>query len=230
MKYAIAKALAHADVPSSLAVVIKAVATAPNKAALLETGLTADYLKDKYDSGSKEARQKQWKAGFAIVAGEQGVASSGLSGVASHITAKGFSPFVLPANWVDVLGDMDAPTEDKVLSTSERKGEVLSDPTPDMLRAVDEVWDVIVSMGMQNGKEKPPVKAFMSIMDAGMDAGAQRRGEYRDGTVLLHTDLAAGPLLKKVALEELAHHVTGATDMSRDLQDWLFRLVVAIVW
>ena len=43
-----------------------------------------------------------------------------------------------------------------------------------------------------------------------------------------HTDLGVGQshMLLQVALEEVVHHVTGAGDMSRDLQDFLFRLVV----
>ena len=226
VRYAIAKALAHAEA-ELLSVVIKRIATADNKAALLETGLEANTLKGVYESDTKEARSEQWKKAFVMVAGEDGVAASGLAGVASHIEAKGKKPFILPTNWIDVLGHLDAPTEDKVLSASEKAGETLSDPTPDMLRSVDDVWELLTTYEMTNGKEKPPVKGFTQIMTA----GAQKRGEYRDGVVLLHEDIGAKcPLLYKVALEEVIHHVTGAGDMSRDLQDFLFRLVTTMVW
>lgn len=226
VRYAVAKALAHATA-GDLAKIIKAVATADNRAALVESSLDASYLEDKYSDENREERKTEWQDAFKRVAGEDGVASTGLTGVASHIRGKGKEAFVLPSNWVKVLGEMDAPTEDRILSASEKAGEVLSEPTADMVKAVDDVWDLLKLYDMTNDKEKPPVKAFMSIMDA----GTQRRGEYRDGTVLLHVDMGSmSPLLRKVALEEVAHHVTGAGDMSRDLQDFMFRLVSVIAW
>jgi len=225
VKHAIAGALAHAD-SGALAVVIKQVGTAPNKAALIETTLTGDYLKARYD-GNKDGRKKNWQDAFRLVAGEDGVASSGLAGVASHLVNKGKLPFVLPGNWIEALEEMDVPTENKVLTASEKTGETYSDPTPDMVRAVDEVWELLKSFDMTMGKEKPPVKGFVQMMVA----GGQKRGEYRDGTVLLHNDIGTmSSLLRKVALEEVVHHVTGAGDMSRDLQDFMFRLAVMMAW
>jgi major membrane immunogen (membrane-anchored lipoprotein) len=62
-------------------------------------------------------------------------------------------------------------------------------------------------------------------------------GYYRDSVVYLNADLApagtgdAGVLsnrLVKVALEEVAHYVTGATDNSRDFQDYLLELAVKL--
>lgn len=62
-------------------------------------------------------------------------------------------------------------------------------------------------------------------------------GYYRDGVVFINSDLApegvadVGQLsnrLLKVALEELAHFVTGATDNSRDFQDYLLELAVKV--
>jgi len=64
-------------------------------------------------------------------------------------------------------------------------------------------------------------------------------GYYRDGTVFINSDLAggssafAGPQalpdrLVKVALEEAAHYVTGATDNSRDFQNFLLDLSVKL--
>ncbi len=226
VKYAMSKALSAAPA-GDLAVVIKAVATAGNRAALVETSLSADDLKDRWNDDTKVARQERWQEAFRLVAGVQGVASAGLAGVASHIEAKGFEPFVMPSNWVDVLKDMGAPNEDEVLSASEKAGEVLSEPTADMVAALDEVWGWIVAYDMTNGLSKPDVQGFMSIMDA----GGQKRGEYRNGVIMIHTDLGMGrsPLLLKVMLEEVVHHVTGAGDMSRDLQDFLFRLVVTLL-
>ena len=89
---------------------------------------------------------------------------------------------------------------------------------------------------LTNGKEKPPVKSFTSILDAGV----MLNGYYRDGEVFINRDLAgAGSIvagrdglsdrLIKVAMEETAHFVTnGATDNSRDFQDYLLEVAVKL--
>ena len=62
-------------------------------------------------------------------------------------------------------------------------------------------------------------------------------GYYRNGEVFINSDLAGSVSviagsdalsnrLLKVALEEVAHHVTEATDSSRDFQDFVLELAV----
>jgi hypothetical protein len=126
-------------------------------------------------------------------------------------------------------------TPASVLSVDEMVGREISDPTPDAQAAVDLVWSWLEETGLTNGKEKPPVKVFTSILDG----GTMLNGFYRDGTVFLHEDLggtasivagrqALSDRLLHVALEEVAHHVTGATDNSRDFQNFLLDLAVKL--
>lgn len=230
VRHAISKALAYADA-GGLALVIKMTATADNKKDLVEATLTADYLKSRYDTDTLDARRLTWQQAFKSVAGEFGVASSGLAGVDSHLENKGMKPFVVPSNWLDVFHEMQVPTENTVLSESEKAGETYSEPSADMLKALDEVWGLLESFDMTRGKEKPPVKGFVQLMVA----GSQKMGEYRKidgvGTVLIHNDIGAtSVMLRTTMLEELVHHITGAGDYSRDLQDFLFRLVVVMAF
>ena len=64
-------------------------------------------------------------------------------------------------------------------------------------------------------------------------------GYYRDGVVFINADLAGSgsvvagrqalsDRLVQVALEEVAHYVTGATDNSRDFQNFLLDLAVKL--
>jgi hypothetical protein len=71
---------------------------------------------------------------------------------------------------------------------------------------------------------------------AGVDAGLGV-GYYLDDVVYINADLAPAGVadvdklsnrLLKVALEEVAHYVTGATDNSRDFQDFLLNLSVKL--
>jgi hypothetical protein len=94
---------------------------------------------------------------------------------------------------------------------------------------------MLEEVGLTNGKMKPPVRCFTSILDG----GTMLNGYYRDGVVFINADLAGAASavagrealsdrLVKVALEEVAHYVTGATDNSRDFQDFLLELAVKL--
>ena len=99
---------------------------------------------------------------------------------------------------------------------------------------MDFIWRVIESHGLCNSKSKPPVKCFTSLLDGGV----MLNGYYRDGVVFINTDLApsgtadVGQLserLLKVALEEVAHFVTQATDNSRDFQNYLVDVAIKLI-
>ena len=104
-----------------------------------------------------------------------------------------------------------------------KEGFVESDATADMVLALDKVWSLLIDCEMVNGKEKPPVRAFTTVMSG----EAQTYGIYKNGMVWIHTDLSVmSGMLLKVMLEEVVHHTTQASDLSRDLQDYLFRMIV----
>ncbi len=245
VKGAVGKALARADV-SQLANVFQNI-SADVKKEYLETELSTEYVTDKWGQENGKVDKANWVAAFKAVAGENGVASIGLPALASHVQSKGFNPFVMPGNWVKALEEMGCPTETQVLTDSEKLGELDGEPTDDMVEAVDDCWDLLTRLGMTKGRNRPEVLSFTSLMTA----GAQKLGSYRGGVVRLHADLASkckgsvdegkgiitlvakGPpsaLLRATALEEVVHHVTGAGDMSRDIQDFLFNVITQMAW
>jgi hypothetical protein len=178
-------------------------------------------------------RSKNWSEAFAQVAGEDAVLTG--KGTKDQLERKGFVPVVAPENLVSAAGMYGVSTPASVLSLDELVGREISDPTPDAQAAVDFVWSWLEETGLTNGKEKPPAKVFTSILDG----GTMLNGFYRNGTVFLHEDLggtasivagrqALSDRLLHVALEEVAHHVTGATDNSRDFQNFLLDLAVKL--
>ena len=122
------------------------------------------------------------------------------------------------------------------MSADELVGREITSATVDAQAAVDYVWDLIEEVGLTNGKNKPEVRSFSSILDAGV----MLNGYYRDGIVYINRDLAGDAFLVagskalsdrllKVALEELAHYATnGATDLSRDFQDYVLEVAVKL--
>lgn len=186
------------------------------------------------DSAEDDLRKRQnWQDAFTQVAGEDAVLTG--KGTVAQLERKGFKPIQAPENLVNAAEQYGVPSPGRVLSLDDLSGREISEPTPDGQAAVDFVWELLEQVGLTNSKEKPPVKCFTSILDAGV----MLNGYYRGGTVFLHEDLggtasivagrqALSDRLVKVALEEVSHHVTGATDNSRDFQDFLLDLAVKL--
>jgi hypothetical protein len=177
--------------------------------------------------------RQNWVDAFFQVAGDDAVLTG--QGSVEHLKRKGFSPIVAPEQLLHAAEQWGVPSPSKVLSLDEMSGREISDATPDAQAAVDFVWELIEECGVSNGKQKPHVKTFTSILDA----GTKLNGYYRNGVVYINEDLgrtssiAGGrdvlsDRLLKVALEECCHYTTGATDNSRDFQDYLLDLAVKL--
>lgn len=124
--------------------------------------------------------------------------------------------------WVKALDHFGILPVNKVLDGSEVNGNEVTPPTFEAIDAVNKVWEWLEAVKMTNGQAKPPVKGFDSIMSGGEEMlGYVLPG---DKTVYLRNDLG-GQMLLQAALEEVVHSVTGATDGSRDLQDFAFRMI-----
>ena len=187
-----------------------------------------------YDNAEKlAARQTVWQEAFTKVHGEDAVIAGEDGG--AHASRKGYNVITAPAAVVTAAEKYGIRTPAKVLTQDDREGREIIDSLPDAEAAVDFVWDLAVRHGMTNGKSRPGVKCFRKIMDG----GGQMLGFYRDGTVFLNEDIVGNGSLTQgwhvltqqllvTALEEVAHHVTGATDNSRDFQDWCLNLAVKL--
>ncbi|CAN5536398.1 hypothetical protein BH11PLA2_BH11PLA2_16270 [soil metagenome] len=186
------------------------------------------------DSIEEESRkQRAWQEAFSMIAGDDAV----LTGEASvdQLGRKGYKAIKAPDNLVRAAEQYGVQTPGRVLSADELSGREISDATPDAQAAVDYLWELLEELGLTNGKEKPPVRCFTSILDGGV----MLNGYYRNGTVYIHEDLGGTASivvgrdgltdrLLKVALEELSHFVTQATDNSRDFQNYLLDVAVKL--
>lgn len=225
------------DVQYSCAIALKAEASRENAVSLLrdvcdgsdkdwfEKKLTADYLSCTFESESvKASRGKMWQGAIEEVFGKNAVVcSTGMHN--DMIKHKGYVPVNLPNNFDRMVSSLlGVRREVDILNGLERQGRVEMPATAEMQKMTDDWWDVIVKYGMTNGRNKPPVKAFKE----NMEGGSQINGEYAEGVIWLRWDLDGSLHMDTVTLEELAHHCSGATDMSRDFQEWILRLTTYI--
>lgn len=227
VKYAVSHALRDAP-PDMLATVIKAVLADKET---WEAKLDTSYLTtNTYGDGSiRERRIKAFQTAWKAVVGEKGVVTTGSVSLSSFVKNKGFTPVKVESpTWFTVLESYDIPSETKILSKEEQEGKITQDATPEMLASVDKVWGVLEGLNLTKGKVKPGCRAFYCIMDG----GAQTRGYYlpNDDKIFVHKDLVTSFLLDKVVLEEIVHYVTESEDGSRDIQDFLFRAVIALAF
>jgi len=180
------------------------------------------------------ARSVMWQEAFNSVVGEDAVVSTANGG--ERAKRKGFRVLEAPEAFVKAAEKYGIRTPDKVLTNDEKEGRTISDTTPSMIEAVQWIWGVATKHDMLNGKEFPKVAGYTKIMEA----GGQSLGFYRDGTVYINTDLSGDASMVFVtadqlsqqllvtAAEEVSHHITGATDNSRDFQDYLLNLLVKV--
>jgi hypothetical protein len=225
------KALANGD-KATLAVLFDRLLNSDKH--VWEFGFDIYSLQPSYgDSETVAQRQKNWQDAFIQVAGDHAVLTG--KGSVNQLERKGFTPILAPENLVSAAAAYGLQTSASVLSADELSGREITEATPDAQAAVDLVWDLLTEIGLTNGKEKPPVRSFTSILDG----GTMLNGYYRDGVVFINRDLAGdasamvgrqalSDRLLKVALEEVAHYVTQATDNSRDFQDYLLEVAVKL--
>jgi hypothetical protein len=228
VKHACGKALANAD-KDILAMLFDKLMN--SEKGCWEFGFDTYSLQPTYrDSAEDELRKRcNWQEAFSLVAGVDAVLTG--SGSVEQLERKGYKPVKAPECLVNAAEQYGVQTPAKVLTLDELAGRGVTEPTDSAQAAVDFVWIVIEQHGLTNGKDKPPVRCFTSILDGGV----MLNGYFRDGVVYINADLAPAGIsepgmlssrLVKVALEEVAHYVTGATDNSRDFQDYLLELVV----
>lgn len=163
-----------------------------------------------------------WQTAWAQAFGNNAVCSMMNDGsLTAQIQAKGFIPIDM-YGWYQACKDAGIKVWYQVLDDMNAEGHQLMDPTPqDGLVALrDKVWGWLQAFDMTQGKSKPPVKKYRDIMKS----GATRMGYYKDGTVYINEEDQGNP--EATMLEELTHYVTGATDSSRDFQNFLLQMLV----
>jgi hypothetical protein len=177
---------------------------------------------DEYYLGYDSNSAGNWKAAWNRYAGEA-VAVSEVNPMSEYVQRKGHTIKLLKsANLVKVAGRFGVRTVSNVLGKHAGAGKVPVPTTTEAQNAVDTVWSWCEVVGMTNGKGKPEVACFKQLMDS--------EGEclgYFDGKVHIREDLA-GKIALKTAIEEVAHYITGATDNSRDFQNFAFDMIVEL--
>jgi len=186
------------------------------------------YMAPSYSDPEPEQKWA-WQMGWELAAGPNAVLCDASLGHTSEFVAKkGYCPKPTKATaWISAAARCGVKTAASVLDDHESNGKQIVPATDAAITAVDTVWSWLQQINMTQGKKKPLVACFKEIMQAGNETMGFCRGDM----VYFKEDIATAvnKYLLQTAFEEVTHYITGATDMSRDFQNFLIQCIVEIV-
>lgn len=187
----------------------------------LETELDPFYLKTYFYEGER----CKWRQAWETVHGSNTVACAYDQAYLGDLAMKkGFNlGLVQSSAWIETLKSYGIRTVGDVLDRNERKGRETTPPTFEAIDATKEVWGWVEAAGTTKGKPCPKVRGY----DEMSDFESESFGYFVPGedTIYIRNDVG-GKILYETVLEEIAHYCSGATDNSRDFQNFLLRLLV----
>lgn len=180
-----------------------------------------------YNSETKAKVKENWRKGWEMSFGD-GVLCLKDGYFAEAVSKKGLNSVTIDSDaWMKAADQNSVRTALSVLTDNEQQGRLILPPNEYAQQAVDKTWDWIEKAGLTTGKDKPQVLCFRDIMRS----GSEIFGYYENNTVYInevHSNEGLNKRLLQTALEELTHYVTGASDMSRDFQAFLLKMIVQI--
>jgi len=159
----------------------------------------------------KEAWRKAWYEVFG-----DAVVSDRLE-VSQVAKAKGFSVVEVDRAFFPAVIANGITAASSLITKVESSGNQIVDVTPGARETLNTMWDLLEKLELTGGKSKPNLACFSRAMDGGVVLC----GYYESGTVYINVD---NDNCRQTILEELAHYVTGSTDLSRDFQQWAFQM------
>lgn len=137
---------------------------------------------------------------------------------------KGLAYVVVNDQMYKILAAAQSKTIEAVYD-GKRMEEIVS-PTSFVETVLDDLWEMLLSLDLTFNKDKPEVKCYKSCMRN----NEVRLGYCQDDVIHINCDIAGSmtQMLQQTMLEELTHYITGASDNSRDFQDFAFRTAIAL--
>ncbi len=190
-----------------------------------ESGFDSDYLTD--FGCPTESQAARWQEAWAAAAGADTVICD--SEFSKNYAEKKGHPAkqVQSTSWSSAIRRAGIKSAYDVLSIDEQRGRTRVDTTVFAQAAVEWAWTLCELVDLVGGREKPEVFCFQQVGES----ESQTNGYCDSEGVHVHVDIANDGInneLKKTALEEVVHWVTGATDNSRDFQSFLIDLIVGV--
>jgi len=165
-------------------------------------------------------KSTMWQEAWEIVFGNTAITRDQY--VHEMAKQRGWASFLFDSPWTSAIlyhGIKDTASR---FSEVESKGYAIIEPTLDALNNLDLVWKWMEELVITNGKEKPALHCF-----SGASVGNEVLfGYYQNDAVYINVDHDDN---LQTMIEEVAHHITGSTDLSRDFQEFAFQVAAKLM-
>lgn len=145
----------------------------------------------------------------------------------NFVANKGYRPVQLSESFASVLRTVDRLKKDSdILNSAETSGMEVKPPTDEMVKIVDNVWSFFECLEMTGGKVKPKIQGMNKLMEG----GGILMGQYcRTTKTVFINETVGGEQLKNTIVHEVAHHITGETDLSHSFADLGFSAIAKLI-
>lgn len=221
-KFECGQALAQAEDPTVPTLIFQKLAKEETCWELEQDGFALTYnIPDKLN------KQQMWHNAFYAVCGKNAVLTT--SALADRVKEKGYIPVILSNNhngFMKFLKELSIRSDVDVLSANDLNGRKIFAPSIAVTQALNWVWDKLEQIDMTYNRPKPEVRCFKQMTES----SSMTFGYWLDGTVYINEDVSQNTnnSLMDTVVEEVAHHITKATDGSRDFANFLIRMSVEL--
>lgn len=190
-----------------------------DKTTCFETSLHPGYFR----FWSYDKPNPAWTTAFRRVFGDSIVCDNDY--VADVVKRKGLRAARIDARYTSSFQSAGIKVAEDVLDTYEIAGREKFSLTSDQLSYCNRVWEVLVGLGVTNGKPFPNVEGFHDLMNA----ESSLHGYWDDARKVIGINKnvvdSGGYFFITTFVEEVAHYVTGSGDNTRDFQEYAFNIV-----
>lgn len=171
-----------------------------------------------------DSPKKTWHDAFVAEYGENVVIARGNNQVSAMAQKRGKTVVVVKSEgWFNALKYCGIQTAtEAVKDVCDDKGRKVKAAPNSLIVRIVKIWNKLDELGLTNGKTMPTIKSFVPLMVG----ESETQGYYKDGTIYIGEGYHSNV---QIIIEELAHHITGASDNSRDFQDYAFKLAATLM-
>lgn len=175
-----------------------------------------------------QENKDMWRKVFHTVCGDKAVITS--KHFAKKIEEKGCIPVVCSDYQEGIykfLRELNIPNDTDVLTVHDKNDRVIVPLTNAVVETFNCIWQSLEDINMLFGRDKPELCCFRQMNTS----ASVTMGLWHDNKIYVNVDYAdsTSNALYDIVLEEIAHHVTQATDGSREFANYLISITREMV-
>lgn len=172
---------------------------------------------------------ENWETAWKNSFGDNAVICRNEIHLMERLEKKGFKPVPIDKNNIfELLESLSIPSHVTNLNSHEQKNIEYDIAPESLLENVSRIWNKLWVMNLTNNKEMPKVLTFKRMTTEGKDLLGFYSNE--ESAIFINQDMVGeSEKLNETILEELSHHITGASDYSRDFQNFILKIALKMI-